>query len=274
MRAIALALAVAGCGSGATTDGGAADMAPVACGLIKGVQAPSSAVPGQAAAIAIVDGGSGRDYRVAWAASTGTVSPPTGKQAQWTPPAGAAVHVAEHAQIQATASADGCLDENARADVTIDWPDASRTVVIYNPMQAGSLDVATHYRAFRGIPDASACAIPYPDATTVQGSDFDAWLQAAMACVDAVGPRVHYIVPTFGVPYKLAGRVKDTFNGGALVTVSLDAVLTLGHQAGAVNSPVANAYLLDGDAPSMAYAPYVPFGQLRAMQSDDFFMVA
>src|SRR5690348_15596716 len=74
--------ALAGCGGdgGGALDGAAADLALIACGLIQGVAAPARAVPGQAAAVAVVDGGSGRDYQVSWSAPSGAFAPATGKQ--------------------------------------------------------------------------------------------------------------------------------------------------------------------------------------------------
>ncbi len=275
MRRFALALLAAGCGDApAAVDMAPPDLAPIACGLIQGIQAPARATPGAPAAVAVTDGGSGRDYQVAWSAAAGKFAPSTGKQAAWTPPATAAVHQPEKATVTAVASAPGCLDETAHADLVVDWPDPLRTVVVYNPAQAGSQEVAQHYADFRAIPAAHLCPIPYADPVTVAGADFDAWLAALLACVDGVGPQVHYLVPVWGVPYKLAGRVRDTFNGGAAATVSLDSVLALGHDAATAKGPTANAYLLAADPRVMQYDPYVPFGVLRDTLQVDFLMVA
>jgi uncharacterized protein (TIGR03790 family) len=275
------ALVLVGCGGGsAPPDGSSPDLTqpdlaqPVACNLVKSVTTTGAPIPGTTIDVAVVDGGSGRSYTTGWKVDQGSVMSPTGAATKWTLPSKIATRIPVPLKVTATASAPGCIDEMVSATVNADFPNNLRTVVIYNPMQSGSMMVAQHYAAFRKIPDAQLCAVPYADPVTVAGADYPMFLKTALDCVDATGPQVEYIVPVWGVPYKLSGQVVDAFNKNAPATVCLDAVLTLGHGSDQVTAPTANPLLQPADPMTMMYTPHVPFGQLTDGLDFDFFMVS
>jgi uncharacterized protein (TIGR03790 family) len=85
---------------------------------------------------------------------------------------------------------------------------------------------------------------------------------------------VHYLVPVYGVPYKLSDRIHDISGSGTAVTVSLDAVMVYGRVARTWTSAVYNPMYQEGDSLAAVYSPYVPFGQLREESGDDYFLVA
>jgi uncharacterized protein (TIGR03790 family) len=276
LRTLLLA-ALAGC-SGNPGDGGmdaGADLAG-ACHLIDSVRLmPQNPTPGSMVTATVEATSSPISSTVKWMSANGAITPSTGRTVQWTIDPTLAANRPEPVTIVATASADGCPDETVSATATVDWPPAMRTLVIYNPMATGSQDVAQKYADFRQIPAKQLCPIPYADPVTVQSADYDAWLKTAMACADAIGPRVHYIVPVWGVPYKLAGRVKDCFQKThPITTVSLDAILAYGHDGGKVTQCEPNALFQDADSIAGTYGDYVPFGDYKSMISNDYFLVA
>jgi uncharacterized protein (TIGR03790 family) len=203
-----------------------------------------------------------------WAVSVGAVSPETGATVAWTLPTDLAVDSAE--AISATAT--GC--ETATVELLADWPLADRAVVLYNPTIAGSEDVARRYAAFRGIDDAGLCAVAAADSTTLAGADADAYLDAVQACLDARGPQTHYLVPVYGVPYKVADRIHDLYYTSTLTTVSLDALLVYGADAKALTDPTENQAYRRGDSSEADYNPYKPFGELRRNLDTRYYLVS
>jgi uncharacterized protein (TIGR03790 family) len=284
---IALSIAAAGCGdSPAGTDGGGgADFAgPIACGRSKGITTMPATdeqhplVPGTTVMLAVDAGGAAGSATVHWTVSAGTLSSPTaaiGAAVGWTLPASLGVLHPSALSVSATITADGCLDDSLQLAAVADWPDALRTVVIHNPMQAGSTDVAMKYAAFRGIPASRLCAAPYPNLDVLDGKDLPAFADAIMACADAAGPQTSYLVPVWGVPYKVSGVVADTFQQKKpITTVSLDAVLAFGHKAKDQNSPVLSPFFLSNyDPQAGAYPDYRTWGDLRDAFNDDYFLV-
>lgn len=203
-----------------------------------------------------------------WTVSHGSVAPTSGSEVEWTLPADLAVDEAE----TVTATAAGCEGATSSADVTVDWPLAQRTVVLYNPGVEGSLAVADYYAGFRGID--ARCAAPAADSTTLSGAETDAFLDGVQACIDAVGPHVQYVVPVYGVPYKVADRVHDLYYTDTVVTVSLDALLVHGAAAKAFTEPVDNRVYRRGDSLAGDYNPYKPFGAIRKNLSAPYYLVA
>jgi uncharacterized protein (TIGR03790 family) len=210
---------------------------------------------------------------VAWSADLGTIDP-SGAEVEWVLPADSALHVAELAMATAVVSVAGCPDVTLEGPIRIDRPLADRTVVITNPNAPGSTDVGDHYAAFRGIAEDHLCPVPASDPTVLPGADYEAWIDAVLGCVDALGEHIHYLVPVYGVPYKVSGRIGDLANPANIVTVSLDALAAYGEGSKAMTQTQFNVFYRPGNSMTGEYDPLVPFGELRAANAFDYFLVA
>jgi uncharacterized protein (TIGR03790 family) len=193
-----------------------------------------------------------------------------GLRARWTFYEGSAVHVPETARVSVAAVRPGCEPVVLEREVVVDWPDARRTVVLTNPSVPGSDTVAKAYAAWREIPEAQICAVASPDRDELAGEDYARWLGEVLACVDRVGPHVHFVVPVYGVPYKVRGRIADIVDPTVKVTTSLDALLAFGRGSASFGLHAQNPYYQRGDSRTGDYRPYVPFGQLRTTRGEYF----
>jgi uncharacterized protein (TIGR03790 family) len=198
--------------------------------------------PGDAGAVSFtVDAGSD---------DAGTMSP----EGAWTIASTLAVDQAAAVTIAATA-----CDTRVTLDVEVDWREADRVVVLYNDQVDRSEEVALAYAAFREVPDTAVCPVSSVDATTLPGAEYPAFVDAAFACA---GPQTHYLVPVWGVPYKVSDRIGDLATGTP-VTVSLDALLFGGPDSVALSAVDYNPIYLRGDSPSGDLGSYKPIGRLR-----------
>lgn len=189
-------------------------------------------------------------------------------------PSAPAVHRPATLTLALSVTRPGCdAPLTDQADLTYGWTDAERVVVIYNPDAPGSMDVARAYVDARGLPPGRTCPVASTDGHTLDGADYDAWLSAVLACVDAVGPQVHYLLPVFGVPYKVSGRIQDLSGNGAVPTVSLDAMLALGEASRNADSVVENPIFQMGSSAGQSYDPYVPFGLLAQDLASPVYLV-
>ncbi|MBL8784614.1 MAG: hypothetical protein JNJ59_06945, partial [Deltaproteobacteria bacterium] len=173
---------------------------------------------------------------------------PQGLRARWTFYEGSAVHVPETARVSVAAVRPGCEPVVLEREVVVDWPDARRTVVLTNPSVPGSDTVAKAYAAWREIPEAQICAVASPDRDELAGEDYERWLGEVLACVDRVGPHVHFVVPVYGVPYKVRGRIADIVDPTVKVTTSLDALLAFGRGSASFGLHAQNPYYQRGDS--------------------------
>jgi uncharacterized protein (TIGR03790 family) len=230
--------------------------------VIGAVTATGDAVPGGTLTLAA-------DISVDWVVSAGTLSATTGATVTWTLPTDIAVDEPESLTATATSSCD-----SAEVDVDADWPIAARVVVLYNPAIEGSSTVAEAYAAFRGLSEAQLCGVESPDSTTLDGTTLATYATAVQACIDAVGPRVQYLVPVYGVPYKVDGRIPDIGGTGTLATVSLDALLVYGAGASDQTEAVYSPVYRDGDSTTGTYDPYKPFGKIRKRLDTRYYLVA
>jgi uncharacterized protein (TIGR03790 family) len=224
--------------------------------------AQETAVPGDT----IVLSGGGGAWR--WEVSAGTLSAETGESVTWTLPDDIAAFGPEELAWSATPE-DGTCGERVDGVVIADWEPGQRTVVVYNPSIAGSQDVAERYARFRQVD--VLCPIASPDSTVLDGDAFPAWVEALEACIP--GPRTQYVVPVYGVPYKVSNRIRS-WASGSIVDVSLDALLVLGTDAIDATTVRDNPLYLHGDSPAGAYDDYVPIGELRSEQDEPWYVVA
>ena len=256
--------------AGAPDDGSAGrdaspdlDSGVEACALIDAAHVEGDAIPGRTVPLD-ADGAGGRtDFEALWSVPVGTLSAETGLSVEWTIPQDAALHTAVTLTVTVTATAPGCEPQDVTLDVVVDFPPGLRTVVLYNPRATRSDEVAARYAALRAVPDEHLCSVAAADIVTLPGTDFPAFSDAVLACIDAAGPQVHAIVPVWGVPYKVSGRIRDLANGN-FVTTSLDALLFFGPDAEDQEGPGGqNPAYQYGDSMDADYDPVVPWGELR-----------
>lgn len=260
-----------GSGGGAGGAGGAA----VACPTSLNVAGETAASPGASVTLEASLDDAVLDAELTWTVSSGSLSAPTGAAVSWLLPTNAAVNLAETLVASVAFARPDCAPLTASLDVAVDHPESARVLVLYNPSVAGSEDVATYYAAARGIPTAHLCPLDAPDAVTLDGATFPAWHAAFLACRDAIGPHVHYVVPVYGVPYKVSGRIGDIASPNVLVTTSLDALLAFGEDAPALGAAVENPLYRPSDSVAGTYSEPVPFGEYRESHpSDDPLLVA
>lgn len=282
------ALALAACGgdddddtgpgqdAGAGLDGGEdasaeGDAGP--CDLLAGAHAEGAAIPGRDVALVADPAAGAPAFTARWTVPSGTLAADTGDSVQWTIAPDAALHTAVTLEVSVTATADGCPDDTATASVTVDWPEGLRTVILFNPSAPRSDEVAARYAELRQVPDDHLCGVAAADFVTLLGADFEAYLDAVMACVAAAGPQVHVIVPVWGVPYKVTDRIRDLANRN-FTTTSLDALLFYGEGAADLEGPgIENPAYQYGDSMDVDYDPAVPWGELRENVGWDYFLV-
>lgn len=226
------------------------------------------AVPGAVLELR-VDAGADHDL-FRWEVEAGDLSAEEGAAVAWTVPADAAEEKAETLDVAVVASGDRCDATGAAAEVEVDWPEADRVLVLYNPAVEGSEEVALRYADFRGVD--RLCGVAASDTTTLAGADFPAWVADVQACLDEAGAQVQYIVPVYGVPYKVTERIASIADG-APVTTSLDALLVLGGEGVSASQAEWNPLWQEGDSPTGTYAPYVPVGTLLHRQRTERWLV-
>lgn len=73
---------------------------------------------------------------------------------------------------------------------------ASRVLIVYNPNDANSASVASHYQAARGVPSTNLCAVAAPSNTYMLYADYVSLIRTPVrTCLTAVGPQnILYIV--------------------------------------------------------------------------------
>ena len=243
------------------------------CGLVVGIALGDDGdgwAPGDTLPVQVVDGGSGRAYRVSWSVSSGTIVDPAAPSTTWTVGTDIARWEGEFVDLTVQVEADGCRPETHAMSPWIDWPEAARVLVIYNPKVERSGEVAEVYADFRGVPPGNLCAIPAADATTLAAADAPAFASALQDCLATAGPQIHTLVPVWGVPYKLSGLVEDIAGTGAIATVSLDAALFLGPDFATQENAYYNPLYQDGDSMAGEYDPFVPAGPLLSAVYDDW----
>ena len=240
------------------------------CALQPVISLDGAAVPGQDARLLL---SVAADAELSWLVPYGEVSADAvAGEAWWSIPITEAVHTDDAVTIEVTASGPGCVPETASLDVAVGHPEPSRVVVLYNPAVDGSADVAEAYAAARGLDDGQLCGVEAADPTTLDGDLLEDLADAVMDCVDAVGEHVHYLVPVYGVPYKVSGRIDD-IAVGTKVTTSLDALLFFGRRASRMSAARYNPIYQAGDSLAGVYDPYMPIGHIREEAATTYLLV-
>lgn len=153
------------------------------------------------------------------------------------------------------------------------YSEAERLVVIYNPTVSGSEDVARAYADLHHLSDGQLCGVPTAATETLAGADYEAFLDAVLECVDSQVPQVWYLVPVYGVPFKVSDRVTDLAYG-TLTTTSLDALLVFGSKGLDYGRPFTNPYWKRGDSMSGSYGEAETFEDFIATRDSDYFLVS
>ncbi len=221
------------------------------CAVPTGITFTGELIPGQTVAFAIESAGDPGE--ITWSVSGASEPGSIAADGTWTIPAGIADRFSEDLTVSATA-----CGTTVTLDVDVDWPEAHRVIVVYNPAAEGSLEVAEAYATFRNVPAEQLCAIETTTSDTLAGADYPAFLDAVVACTT---PHTFYVVPVWGVPYKVSDRVKDLAYDN-VVTVSLDALLFGGPQSVNLSKVDYNPAYIDGDSASGEYDPYKPWAKL------------
>ncbi len=251
------------------------DSAAEDCGMASGLTlSADEARPGEELMVGLRDAALPEDAVVRFSSAQGAVATSArADEATWTLSDTLAAHLPEEASVEATIDAPGCLTETWTRSVTVDRPEADRVVVIYNPEVEGSEEVARAYAALREVSDAHLCAVSSADDEYMAGADYPAFVDAVQACVDALGDHIHYLVPVYGVPYRVGDRITD-FGTGAPAIVSVDALLVFGARSTSFTAADWNTLYQAGDSMAGVYDPYVPFGALRADMRRPYYLVA
>jgi uncharacterized protein (TIGR03790 family) len=265
MRRLPALVLLAGCATGAPTpdtdtaavaDTGAdtADSgdSAAACVPPTSITVTGELVAGQTVQLGV--GAPGDPGPISWSISGDDAPGEVSAEGAWAIPEDIADLRAEDLTIHATA-----CDTELTLDVEVDWPETDRVVVVYNPAVDGSLDVADAYASFRVIPAEALCPVESTTGDTLAGADYPAFVDAVFACVT---PHTLYIVPVWGVPYKVSDRVLDLAYGTP-ATVSLDALLFAGPASVDITRVDQNPAYVTGNSTTGKYSDYRPFGQIR-----------
>ncbi|GDX82503.1 hypothetical protein LBMAG42_43140 [Deltaproteobacteria bacterium] len=227
---------------------------PATCELL-GITLLGELIPGHTIGLGVATTGDDTTPDLTWTLTgengdLGTVN----EDGTFTLPETVAVLQAEDVEIKV----EGC-DGELSTTVSVDWPEAERVVVIYNPAAPGSEDVALAYADFRGVPAERLCPVTTTTEATLAGADYPAFVDSVFACAT---PWTEYIVPVWGVPYKVSDRVKDlAYDTPA--TVSLDALLFGGPESVNVTEVGDNPAYIQGDSVYGDYKDYKEIGRLR-----------
>ena len=98
---------------------------------------------------------------------------------------------------------------------------ASRVLIVYDPNDVNSTNVANHYRTSRGVPMANMCSVtPNEGSEDLTPAQYATVIKAPVqACLTAVGPsNILYIVIAYVRPYKV--------NDQGPIYLAMDSVLS------------------------------------------------
>jgi uncharacterized protein (TIGR03790 family) len=249
--------------------------ADLACPSVLELTASSeTAVPGGAAVALHVQGDVSITHvaSVSWDATVGALEADH-REAVWTVPGDEAVHTDAVATLTVTVGVPGCDSVSKTLDLPVGHPDSARVLVLWNPAFEGSEAVALAYAEAHTLPQDRLCPLTVSDPTVLPGDELEGVITELSACLDAAGPQVQVLVPVYGVPYKVSGRIEDLGTGNP-ATVSLDALLAFGENALSLDAAVYNPLYQDGDSPTATWDPYVPLGELLDALDYPFFVVA
>ncbi len=232
------------------------------------IDLPERVRPGETVALGWSIDGSQAALQPEWEVGEGEVA-----DGLWTVPEDLATHLDVEVSVVARAAAEGCPELQAEGSVAVGFEEVDRVVVLYNPAVEGSLEVAQAYSAMHALSAEALCGVESEQSVTLAGADIASFLGEVQACIDLVGPQVHYLVPVYGVPYKVSDRIDDISGSGSKATVSLDALMVFGEASATAREAVWNPLWQEGDSFAGVYDPYVPFGEWRE-GGDPYYLVS
>ncbi len=136
-------------------------------------------------------------------------------------------------------------------------------MVVYNPAITGSEDVARYYQDFREIPEENLCSIFSLDPDAATAEQYEDWIKEMQGCADVLGGRILYVVPVWGVPYTVSGRIDDIGIPGVVATVSLDALAHPGVESWDYTFAIYAPLYQDGSSLTQESSGYKPAINLR-----------
>lgn len=239
---------------------------------------PDLSVPGEMIelSVQIPDTVEGGPFTYEWHVESGSLYGGDTPNPTWSLPTDVARNGLSLIDFMVTIRGDHCEPEIIDDELYVDWPESRRTIVVYNPAVDGSELVARAYADFRDIPDAQLCSVKTTDDTEIAAAEWARFAQDVQSCIDGQGDHIMYLVPVWGVPYKVSGLVHDIGYPENIVTVSLDALLVHGIDAADAENANWSAYYQDGDSMRGEYDPWLPFGDLRRTMptNDHLYLVA
>jgi uncharacterized protein (TIGR03790 family) len=272
MRFLVLAAAAVvfgGCGDEPSVERDAApeDSGPLTC-PVTDVQVTGAAHPGEDLMLMAVTDGSG-PFTLQWQVSDGTLIPASGNPVRWHIPSS----FEAPGTISWTLTVGGANCDPFEGEVEVTLALRLRTLVIYDPGQPGSEDVARAYADMRDVPDTHLCPVTSSNPVSIPAAEYPSFVDAVTACAADVATDVRYLVPVWGVPYKVQGRINDLAGGGKVET-SLDALLVFGADSKDFGAAVENPLYREGDSPTGKYDGYLPADELIDGLGHPYFLVA
>jgi uncharacterized protein (TIGR03790 family) len=147
---------------------------------------------------------------------------------------------------------------------------------LYNAALPESLAVAEHYVQVRGIPSESLCPLTpaAPDAVSV--ADYSKGVaEPVLACIGGDWDRWLFLVPVWGVPYRVDGAARDIANASNIVPASLDALLSeVWRYDDLPLSLTWNPYAREAASADGIYEPPLAIADWRESTGDTFFLVS
>jgi len=235
------------------------------CPNLESIAMDGDTIPGETMVLTPVGDIDGAE--LTWSVTSGDLTA-SETDATWVLDDELAIYVSETATVDLSASLSGCETVSVSEVVTVDYPEAHRLVLITNSNVEGSVEVAEYYAEFRDVPTAHICDIPTEEMTTLDGDDLSDFATALESCLEAIGLHIQILVPVYGVPYKVTGRIEDIAGTGDIPTTSLDALLFLGPSADLAETAIYNPLYQDGSSMEAEYNPYLPMGELLADAED------
>ena len=245
---------------------------PTICGLVKDASIPPNVQPGQNLNVQVTLAEGYERTTVRWDLS-GHEGPQWGEAASWEVLPSISELQNETLELHATVTARGCLAEDTSWSVPAFWSESERVMVLYNSAISRSLEVASRYADFRELKKEQLCDVNVPYADTLPASAFVVLFNRYRNCLYDLGNHITYVVPVYGVPYRLDGRIKDYTTNEPTVT-SLDSLLMFGMSADAFDTPVVNPLLLEANTAEQTYEPYTDINSLRSEVEAPYLVVS
>lgn len=143
-------------------------------------------------------------------------------------------------------------------------PLPERVLLVYNPSDAESADVAAHYRSARGIPSANLCSVNPPPLPTLSQEQFESSIRAPVrTCLNTVGRgKILYLVLAYLTPQRLIVSDRLFATDSALADIWDETAADF--MSGPDAPPKAHGYYAEAQTMGNIYPPFVSLASWRA----------